>query len=282
MCVVHYSTPFMVECLIKSINKHTPNCHIYVFDNSDVKPFINTFDNVTVFDNTNKQLIDFEKILLKYPERYNDNLSNFGSFKHCISIQKCIELIDDNFVLMDSDVLIKKDISDLYQEDKIFVGEIGTEKGWVDRLCPFLCFLNINMCKLYDIKFYHDKYIFGLTKFQKENLRYDVGGYFLEQSFKYDHLLININDYIVHYHGASWKNNKIILERWLLNHKYLWSNEALTLNTIQSLDYNMVNEKEIPIKTKAQQNKKIFRNNTERLRHVHSVINTRQQFKRKR
>ena len=238
VCIVHYNTPNLLEALIKSINLHTKDTFIYVFDNSDKKPFINDvklqtrlenlvkFDNVKVFDNTQGQIIDFEKILEQYPNRYYDGLSNFGSFKHCISVQKCMELINDNFVLMDSDILIKKDFSDLYQEDNIFVGEIEKSfEEWNRRLYPFLCFLNVNMCKRYNIKFYHEKYIFGLTEYQKDNLKYDVGSYFLEQTLTYKHLLINMDKYMIHYKGGSWKNDNVTLEQWLFKNQELWEKE---------------------------------------------------------
>ena len=124
VCIVHYNTPYALTCLIKSINMHVNDAYIYIFENSDKDKFINTFDNVKIFDNSEGQIINFEKILEQHPEHYKGTLNNYASFKHCISIQKCIELIDENFVLLDSDVLIKKDFSDLYQEDNIFVGDI--------------------------------------------------------------------------------------------------------------------------------------------------------------
>ena len=46
--IINYNTSELTECCIRSINRHVDDCIIYVFDNSDKEPFINTFDNVTV------------------------------------------------------------------------------------------------------------------------------------------------------------------------------------------------------------------------------------------
>jgi GT2 family glycosyltransferase len=59
--IVNFNTQILTDICIQSINKHTKNTNIYVFDNSDKQPFINTFGNVTVLDNTNGQIINFEE-----------------------------------------------------------------------------------------------------------------------------------------------------------------------------------------------------------------------------
>lgn len=51
--IVNYNTPQFIEKLIMSINKFVKDAHITVFDNSDKLPFVNTFDNVKVVNNTN-------------------------------------------------------------------------------------------------------------------------------------------------------------------------------------------------------------------------------------
>ncbi len=249
ICIVHYNTPYITEALIKSINLHVKDTFIYVFDNSDTQPFTNyaiqktytdsliKFDNVEVFDNTQGQILNFENILKYYPKRHCDGLSNYGSFKHCLSVQKLIELIDDNFVLMDSDILIKKDFSNLYQEDKIFVGYIEKQGDeWMNRVCPYLCFLNNNMCKQYNINYYNDEYMFGLSEYQKNNMKYDTGAYFLEQTMNYEYLIKNIYEYMIHYHGASWKNDNVTLEQWLFQNQELWDNEY-NLNEYKPNEY---------------------------------------------
>lgn len=219
--IVHYNTPFATECLIKSINKHVKDTYIYVFDNSDKEKFVNIFDNVEVFDNTNGDIINFTEIIKQYhPEYTHKTDSTFASFEHCISVQKAIELIDDNFVLMDSDVLVKNDFSRIYQEDKITV---GWKQTWGDRICPVLQYINVKMCKEHNISYYND-YIIGLQ--EKKDKKYDTGSYFTEQIINKNLPILNINigKYIFHYNGGSrGLEHKISLEDWIIKHKDLWN-----------------------------------------------------------
>ena len=47
--IIHYNTPYLTECLVRSINLFVKDAVIYIFDNSNEKPFTAKFDNVTVF-----------------------------------------------------------------------------------------------------------------------------------------------------------------------------------------------------------------------------------------
>ena len=60
ICIVHYNTPLLTECLIKSINKFTPDSKIYIFDNSDKYPFTYKQYNIIYFDNTKGEIINFD------------------------------------------------------------------------------------------------------------------------------------------------------------------------------------------------------------------------------
>ena len=85
--IVHYNTPKLTECLIKSINKFVgTDCRIYIFDNSNAAPFKYQQENLTVFDNTRGAIINFDTELKKYPNhKYSlGSRSKWGSFKHCI------------------------------------------------------------------------------------------------------------------------------------------------------------------------------------------------------
>lgn len=226
VCIVHYNTPYALSCLINSINKHTQNTKIYIFENSDKEPFVNTFDNVEIFDNTRGQILDYETILQNYPERHLTPSSKYkwGSFKHCLAIQKCIELIDDNFVLMDTDILLKKDFSDLYQEDKIFVGEIEKISEHFElRVAPYLCFINVKMCKQHNINYFCDN-ILGL-KVNKGRLVFDTGAYFYKVSKDLKNATIKLGDYIIHYgHGSLHLNDEArpSLDEWLNIYEEFW------------------------------------------------------------
>ena len=134
ICIVHFNTPLLTECLVKSINKFTPNSKIYIFDNSTKLPFVYRQDNLVYYDNTKGQIINFDEWLSQYTNRTPRywKANKCASAQHCYTIQKCIELIDDNFILLDSDVLLKKDISELANEEYLFVGEVGLNAG----VCP--------------------------------------------------------------------------------------------------------------------------------------------------
>ena len=64
--IVHYNTPLLTECLVRSINLFVKDANVYVFDNSDKYPFTASFDNVTLLDNTRGAIINFDKWLEEY------------------------------------------------------------------------------------------------------------------------------------------------------------------------------------------------------------------------
>ena len=198
ICIIHYNTPEMTECLIKSINKYVKRSRIFIFDNSDKNVFSYRQSNIIYFDNTKGQFINFDNELvynyipLKTGTAY---LNNYISFKHCISVQKCIELINDNFILLDSDVLIKKDISDIADENAIFSGSVEHKENSITRVLPFLLYINVNLCKQYNITFFNKNYMHGITS--KEGNKYDTGAYFYKEAKEYNHNIIDINNYLV-------------------------------------------------------------------------------------
>ena len=150
VCIIHYNTPVLTSHLIKSINKHTPGTNIYVFDNSDKLPFQNTFDNVTVFDNTKGQIINFQTWLKKYPNKNKSGgkANKWGSAKHAYSVEKCMDLIKEPFVLFDSDVLVKKDFTPLFDDIVCYKGEVIYQpNSRVKRVLPFICFINTPFCR---------------------------------------------------------------------------------------------------------------------------------------
>lgn len=229
--IIHYNTPSLTECLVRSINLFVKDAIIYIFDNSNEKPFNAKFDNVTVFDNTKGQIINFDKWLEKYPNKNKSHgrVNKWGSAKHCYSVEKCMELIDDNFVLLDSDVLLKRDISNLFIDDAIYVSHIVTQpNSSIKRVTPFICFINVKMCKEYDVHYFDDNHMHGLWKSGISD-RYDTGAAFYLNSSKHKHIDINYDDYIVHYGHGSWKKNgctpKYNATEWLRIHKRYWSME---------------------------------------------------------
>lgn len=238
ICIIHFNTPVLTHCLVRSINRYTPGATIYIFDNSDKKPFINTFDNVTVLDNTKGELLNFDEILSKYPSRLKSRgkTNNYGSAKHSMSIQKCIELINDNFILLDSDVLLKRDITPVFNNNYVWVAgvEDWTNKTLVGakkrkRVCPFLMYVNVKKMNELGITFYDDEHMLGFNNGPKCE-EYETGVWFYEATPKQYRRIINYNDYILHFRAGSWLEDARTKQRykqidpmkWLQKHQKYW------------------------------------------------------------
>ena len=222
---VHYNTPALVGVLIKSIRKFT-DCKIYVFDNSDKEPFTKKIDNVEVIDNTKSQIFDFKNILEQFPDRKPGLFSAFGSAMHTLSVDACFDIIPDGFILMDSDILLKKDFTSMWNEEKAWVGEIkndGPKEAYVDRLLPFLCYINVPMCKKYGVRYFNGEWMWNLTQ-KRPNTFYDTGAWFLKDTLdkSLPHGDVVVGDYIEHFaHGShEWLN--LDLYDWIMEHKALW------------------------------------------------------------
>lgn len=232
--IIHYNTPYLTECLVRSINLFVNDAVIYIFDNSDRDPFTARFDNVTILDNTKGQIIDFDKWLEKYPNRHKSpgKTNGWASAKHCYSIERCMEILNDNFILLDSDVIIKKDISDLYDDNYIYCGEVITQPcSTIKRVLPFITFINTKLCKENNIHYFDDRYMHGLCNsiVNKKSDSYDTGAGFYTLTSNFKHKGIKCDDYVVHYGHGSWdkKNEKKIVstDEWLSVNKNYWSNE---------------------------------------------------------
>jgi hypothetical protein len=232
--IIHYNTPLLTECLVRSINLFVKDAVIYIFDNSDERPFTAYFDNVLVLDNTKGEIINFDKWLEKYPHRHRSHgrVNSWGSAKHCYSVQKCMELIKENFILLDSDVLLKKDISDLYDKDIIYSGEVVVQpNSSIKRVLPFITYINTEMCLKNGVKYFDENYMHGLyyMKNNKDSDKYDTGGGFYINASKFKHKELKCSDYVVHYGHGSWnkagEKPKLTAGDWLEVNKKYWSNE---------------------------------------------------------
>lgn len=223
--IVNYNTQNLTDACIKSINKTTPNTLIYVFDNSDKEPFINTFKNVRIIDNTKGGIINFDEILSKYSNKTSFGArSGYGTLKHASSVDKCFDIINDNFILLDSDVLVKKDISELYDEDYLYVGHVEKCGGLTKpRLLPYICFLNVKELKKKGIRYFDENRIVGVSK---NGDKFDTGASIVIDTNGLKTKEISINSYIEHYGDGSWNNkykrNKITAEEWLNKFCNLW------------------------------------------------------------
>lgn len=230
ICIIHYNTPELTNALIKSINKHVKRAYIYLFDNSDKNPFTYKYDNLEYLNNTNGQYINFNKWLDNYPTRFQtrEHIGNYGSARHSISIQKCMEIIDDNFILMDSDILLKRDISGFINHKYIYVGETEKQGNGKYRVLPFCLFINVKMCKKYNVPWFDANYMHGLH-LTKEADKYDTGGAFYIHTRNYPYKDITLKSFIIHYKGGSWEekymkehNLTLTSKEWLEINKKYW------------------------------------------------------------
>lgn len=242
--IVHYNTPYLTSYLVKSIKKYTPSAKIYIFDNSDKYPFETIYDDITIFDNTKGQYIDFNKWLEKYPNRKSSPgaYNNYGSAKHSISIEKCMELLKEDFILLDSDVLLKKDISEIIDSSCIYVGQVMTQgNSTIKRILPFICYINTEMCIEKNIHYFDENMMHGLkyTKNKHNADNYDTGASLYYNSLKFKHKEIKVDDYIAHYGGASWaeKRNKRVPYtkspcQWIHDNSSLWASKNVIYTCI--------------------------------------------------
>lgn len=236
VAVVHYNTPELLDALIKSIRKFMGGIQIVILDNSDQRPFTKRIKGVKVINNRKQQLVSFDKELEKYPERCPDLAykGNFASVKHMMSVQYLMdEVLKDGFILMDSDILLKKDISYLWDESFAASGRIIWYKGrapYQDRLQPYVCYLNVPMLKKAGIKFYTPERCWGLMPggTSNPNNLYDTGASLLED-------IVNskpkvwcknwrqLEDEFVHFANASYSHYNIDHHKeWLKEHKDLF------------------------------------------------------------
>ena len=197
--IVNYNTPEMVYYNILSINKTTPNCLIYVFDNSDKeegKFVADEFTNVIVLDNTKDQYF------LRYGVDFYYKYWR-PSIMHSKTVQAFIDKIDvDGFILLDSDVIVIRDLNEIYDERFSFVGTI--ENGV--RLNPFCCFINSKMCRDKKIEFYS----FGAIKWDGRLSMMKDSGYLFFQMVKDKkpvYKIITARDYVHHFSAGSYRDS---------------------------------------------------------------------------
>ena len=242
VAIVHFNTPELTEAAILSLRKLTGRRYdVTVFDNSDRRPFVCSdmlaaYGKVTVIDNTKGQIIDFEAELAKYPDKCWElaHKSNYGSAKHIMSVQKLLELLPDGFILMESDILLTRDISFLWDDQYAACGKVQWFRGRTrekDRLLPFLCYLNVSLLTANGARYFDPARCWALSPGGMGNQAnwYDTGASLLEDIINTKPALTarlyrDIDHYFVHYTGGSWRQNDVKNQmKWLEAHKDLWT-----------------------------------------------------------
>lgn len=225
VCIINFNTPELLHAAILSLWKCTPDCRVTVFDNSTITPCF-SMDGVDVIDNTNGEIIDFEEFLNRFPNKQK-TLNSWGSAKHCYTIQKLWDYVPNGFVLSDSDVLFKKDISDLFNPDIAYGGQIYVNpkrnNKKVPRLYPFLCWINVPECKKAGISYFDPQRNYKLTDSQDPYDLYDTGASFIEdcRNAALPGREFRVDEYILHFGSASFKTEQPWQE-WLKEHENLY------------------------------------------------------------
>ena len=223
VCIIHYNTPELTRATIMSVLKHTPDCRIVLFDNSDRRPFV-SIDGVRIIDNTKGLEIDFDKLIESFPgRRESDN--NYGSAKHCYTVNYCFKFFDDGFLLLDPDVLVKNDLTPLFDDSVIWVGKPHKTKKHkvnIERLYPFCCYINTRICKDNGIHYFDNNHMWQLSGTDRGSW-YDTGAWFLEATRQFDSRVIYLGDYITHYGSASFRKTDVNnWKEWLEMNKRYW------------------------------------------------------------
>lgn len=237
VAIVHFNTPELTEAAILSLRKQTGMRYdVTILDNSDKRPFTAKMDGVKVVDNTKGQVIDFEKELAKYPNKCWElaHKSNYGSAKHIMSVQKLWELIPDGFILMESDILLTKNINFLWDEQYAACGKVQWFRNRTkerDRLLPFLCYLNVPLLTVNGARYFDPARCWSLSPGGMNNIAnwYDTGASLLEDIVKTKPQLVarlyrDLDHYYIHYTGGSWRQSDLENQKaWLEANKAMWT-----------------------------------------------------------
>ena len=252
ICIVHYNTPELTRAAVLSIRKYGgEDWRIVIFENSrdaklahgaerKARPFADVLKddtmrkalgNIEIINNSNGQLVDFDKELAKWPKKKNDaesRTAHFGSAKHMMSVEWLVQHLEGPFILCDSDILMKLPFDDMWDESMTAVGHI--DNGWqnpegVQRLMPMLCFINAPECRRLGIHYYDGGRCWAILNGNK-SCWYDTGASFLEDIRNHPEgklRQVNIIERIEHLWSASWRKEKDEEgRRWLNQHANLW------------------------------------------------------------
>ena len=249
IAIIHFNTPELTEAGIKSLRKHGgEDYRVIVFDNSSTltlpdgkviqaRPFMAKMKGVEVIDNTRGQVIDFDKFLAEYPDR-NPSVgiyksSVWGSAKHIVTVQKLWELLPEGFVLMESDIMIKKPIDEFFREEYSFVGFVQKhQKGNpfdVPRIMPMLCWMNVPMLTREGARYFDPDRCWGLKADRNDRGNWmDTGACLLDEVLKkrprLKGLHVDIRLFVEHYGGGSWKQDNLKYQMdWINRNRHLWA-----------------------------------------------------------
>lgn len=225
--IVHFNTPELTEACIRSIRKKMgENQQIVVIENSTLRPLTYIPQGVEVVDNMKGQFCNFEEILSKYPDK-TQKPHEWGSSKHCMTIDACMDLLPDGFCLLDADTLVKRELNELEDFSMAAVSDMEIEppkRCNVPRLMPYCQWLNVPMLKEHDIRYFNGDWMWRLRPVLP-NKWYDTGAWLLrainEKELPWKR--IDHHDYVEHLWHGSFKTDSYPGQEFLNRHKELWT-----------------------------------------------------------
>lgn len=248
VAIINFNTPELTEAAILSLRKHGGEDYkVVVFDNSaDVdfpageglparkmkaRPFTKKMKGVKVINNRKGQVIDFAAELAKYPYKNprHSLVNGCGSAKHIWTVQKLWELLPEGFVLMESDILLKKPIDGFFDERYSVVGYMQRHqpgnKFDVPRMLPMLCWMNVPMLTREGASYFDPERSWMLHPGEDDKRNwYDTGACLLDDIMRMRPRLkglhVDIRDYVVHFGSGSWHGKDAT--KWLEQHADLY------------------------------------------------------------
>lgn len=208
--ITNFNTTDLVNLLIRSIIKNVRSLRyrIMVVDNSTLEKFSldKSIDleghSVKVLDNTGKKLFDTDMLIKRYSRVESNN--NYASLRHAIAIQWILDTAENDVILLDSDVVIKRDID--FIGDKYFtVADVGCNAVNIRRFLPFIQYFDIKKIREYRLRYLDIDRMHG-GRNAENSKKYDTGASFYEDVIrkKIPYKVINHNVYIDHLKGGSW------------------------------------------------------------------------------
>lgn len=189
--IVNFNTTFLTNCCIDSVFKFDKNAKIYIIDNSDLDKFkLYRQVNVIIFDNTTLGIVDY-KANFNYPDKAPCKI---GSFSHSSCIEWFFMKTDEDFILLDSDTIVKSDLKSIIDEQVLFSGEICD-----GRALPMLLWFNTKKLKEKKLHFFD-----GVTVCPFKPV--DTGFFFFQSCKRVGPIkTIHIDNYIEHLGQSSYK-----------------------------------------------------------------------------
>ena len=251
--IINFNTPTLTEACILSIRKQGCQWPVVVFDNSrevtwpadedlpertfKAQPFTKKMKGVRVIDNTSGQIIDFDEILETFPGKNHahEACNGWGSDIHMMTVNKLFDLFPDGFILVESDLLLKADITTLWNDDYSFCAYVqqhqrGNRFG-IGRILPMLCYLNVPKFRAEGVRYFDPERSWMLHPNENDRRNwYDTGASLLEDVLSHRPRLkglhVDIRPMVEHLGGGSYRKGLVAQTEWLKKHEALWKPES--------------------------------------------------------